>query len=251
MVLTGQDTTHYGKDLSGKFMLSDLLQALSDISGVDWIRILYAYPLFVNERLINAIATTPKVCHYLDMPLQHISDPILRSMKRGVGKQHTVNLIKQLRDQIPDLSLRTTFIVGYPGETDAQFEELLEFMSEAKFERLGVFMYSQEEETPAGTMVNQISKKVKQKRFGRAMELQQKISKENNEKLLGKEMRVLIDQKSDGKPHHYLGRSYMDAPEVDGMVLVRSTGKKLKPGDFVKVRINGAFEYDLTADSVS
>ncbi len=250
IVLTGQDTTHYGKDFSGKFLLPDLLQALSQISGIEWIRILYAYPLFVNDKLIEAIANTPKVCHYLDMPLQHISDSILKSMKRGVGKAPTVNLVKRLRVGVPDLSLRTTFIVGYPGETDAEFEELLEFMNDFKFERLGVFTYSQEEDTPAGEMPNQIEKKIKQKRFVRAMELQQKISKENNDKLLGKELKVLIDQESDGTPHTYLGRSYMDAPEVDGMVLVRSGTRKLKPGDFVNAKINGALEYDLTAELV-
>ena len=251
IVLTGQDTTHYGKDYSGKFLLPDLLKALNNVSGIEWLRILYAYPLFVSDRLIEAIATTPKVCHYIDMPLQHISNPILKSMKRGVDKDHTVNLIRRLRSAIPDLSLRTTFIVGYPGETEEQFQELLDFMEESKFERLGVFTYSQEEETPAGEMPNQIQKKVKQRRFAQAMELQQRISKENNEKCIGKELRVLIDQESDDDLSIYQARSYMDAPEVDGMILVHSSnGRQLSPGDFINVKITGALEYDLTAELI-
>ncbi len=251
IVLTGQDTTHFGKDYSGKFLLPDLLKELNQIDEVEWIRILYAYPLYVNDRLIEAIAGTPKVCHYLDMPLQHISDPILHSMKRGIGKARTVDLIRRLRSGIPDLAIRTTFIVGYPGETDTQFEELLDFMQEIQFERLGIFTYSQEEETPAGQMASQILKRVKQKRFSRAMELQQEISKSNNEKWIGKSMRILIDSVSDDDSDIYIGRSYMDAPEVDGNVLVKSAnGKRLKPGIFVNVRITGAEEYDLTAEVI-
>ena len=251
VVLTGQDTTHYGKDYSGQFLLPDLLSRLNKIAGIEWIRILYAYPLFVNDRLIDAIATIPKVCHYLDMPLQHISDGILQSMKRGVGKARTVDLIRKLRTAIPDLAIRTTLIVGYPGETGEQFDELLQFMSEAKFERLGIFTYSQEEETPAGEMPNQIPKRIKEKRFQQAMELQQEISKKNNEKWIGHATRVLIDERSDEEPNLYRGRTYMDAPEVDGNVLVKlPAARKLSPGDLIHVKITGALEYDLTADLI-
>ncbi|MBI4387937.1 MAG: 30S ribosomal protein S12 methylthiotransferase RimO [Candidatus Omnitrophica bacterium] len=252
IVLTGQDTTHYGKDYSNQFLLPELLQSLSSISGIEWVRILYAYPSFVTDSLIQAIGKVPKVCHYLDMPLQHISDPILIAMRRGVTKKRTIDLVERLRGVIPDLALRTTFIVGFPGETDLQFRELLEFMEQFQFERVGIFTYSQEEGTSAGQMANQIPEKIKRQRFAQAMELQQEISKSNNQKWIQKTLEVVIDEASEDNLSLYHARSYMDAPEVDGMVLVkvRDSSKKLSPGEFIKVRITGAQEYDLTAELI-
>lgn len=246
IVLTGQDTTHYGKDHSGQFLLPELLSGLSEIDGIEWVRVLYAYPLFVNDRLIEAIASTPKVCHYLDMPLQHINDEILQSMKRGVGKDRTIALIKRFRNRIPDLAIRTTFIVGYPGETEKQFEELLQFMEEIKFERLGVFTYSQEENTPAALLPKQVAPKVMRKRLEKAMLLQQKISYNNHQNYIGKTLQVLIDECDSKQKNTFVGRSYMDAPDIDGTVFVK-TEKILKPGDFITVKVTQANEYDLTA----
>ncbi|PIQ87231.1 MAG: 30S ribosomal protein S12 methylthiotransferase RimO [Candidatus Omnitrophica bacterium CG11_big_fil_rev_8_21_14_0_20_45_26] len=252
IVLTGQDTTHFGKDYSGEFLLPKLLQELNQIEGIEWIRILYAYPIFVGQKLINAIAALPKVCHYLDMPLQHISDDILKSMRRGVGKDRTVQLVQKIRKAVPDMALRTTFIVGYPGETDKHFEELLDFMQESMFERLGIFMYSQEEDTPAALLEAQIPKTVKQERFDRAMQLQQEISHANNQKWLGKRLQVMIDEPSNDEKNVFIGRTFMDAPEVDGLVFVRvSANQQLQPGQFVPVLVTGSQAYDLTADLVA
>jgi len=252
VVLTGQDTSNYGLDLSKKFLMPELLQSLSQISSLSWIRILYAYPTLVNDGLISAIQNTPKVCHYLDMPLQHVSDPILRSMRRGINQVKTRELITKLRNQIPDLALRTTFIVGYPGETERHFGELLDFMTEARFERLGIFTYSVEEDTPAAVMRGQVDRHVKQKRFERAMALQQDISSSQNDAWVGKLLDVMIDAPSENDPQRYVARSYMDAPEVDGTVFVKTqNGTLLAPGDIVRVRVTGAEAYDLTADLIS
>lgn len=248
IVLTGQDTTHYGKDFSHQFLLPELLKELSRVDKIEWIRLLYAYPLFVNEKLICAIADTPKVCHYLDIPLQHISDSILKSMKRGVSKEHTVKLIRKLRSEIPDLAIRTTFIVGYPGETDKDFSELLEFIEESKFERLGVFTYSREEGTPAGDLKNQISKSVKQKRFKQAMSLQQTISREFAARWIGKELKVIVDETAENDPELYIGRSFMDAPEIDGNVIFKSPNHPLRLGDFARVKISHSDAYDLIGE---
>ena len=248
LVLTGQDTTFFGRDTENKFLLPDLLHELNSINGLKWIRVLYAYPSCVTDSLIEAIGSLDKVCHYLDMPLQHISDPILRSMRRGTTKQSTYSLIEKIRKQIPDISIRTTFIVGFPGEGDLEFKELLEFMEWARFDRLGMFVYSNEEGTHAATLNGHVSESVKEKRFHEGMILQQKISESNNQKVVGKTLSVLIEGKDEKEPNLYHGRSYMDAPEVDGMVYVKAQKTlSLIPGQFVTAQITEAKEYDLLA----
>jgi ribosomal protein S12 methylthiotransferase len=200
----------------------------------------------VTDELIETLASLDKVCHYLDMPLQHISDPILKSMRRGMTKKSTYALIEKLRKRIPDLAIRTTFIVGYPGEGDQEFHELLEFIKEAHFERLGMFTYSNEESSHAITLSGQIPEEIKERRFREGMVLQQEISKQNNEKLMGRTFSVLIEDEEEKKPLTYRGRSYMDAPEVDGLVYVDvPSGVVLSPGEFVSVKVTSAQEYDL------
>jgi len=248
LVLTGQDTTYFGRDTENRFLLPTLLDELNRIRNLRWIRVLYAYPNCVNEALIEAIGSLEKVCHYLDMPLQHISDSILKSMRRGMTKKSTYALIEKLRKQIPDLAIRTTFIVGYPGEGDLEFKELLEFIEAAHFDRLGMFTYSNEEGSHAALLENQVSEHAKEKRFHEGMLLQQKISKENNERLTGKTFSILIEGRKEKKPNVYQGRSYMDAPEVDGLVYVHvPKGAVLKAGEFVLAQVTAAQEYDLTA----
>ena len=248
IVLTGQDTTYFGRDIEKKFLLAELLKELNEIEKLKWIRVLYAYPSCVTDELIEAIGSLEKVCHYLDMPLQHISDPILKSMKRGMTKKSTSALIEKLRKRIPDLAIRTTFIVGYPGETDEEFHELLGFMEMAHFDRLGMFTYSHEEGSEAALLQDRVPESVKEKRFHEGMMLQQKISKRNNELLIGETLSILIEGKEGNKVNLYRGRSYMDAPEVDGLVYVSvPKGVGLEKGDFVSAQIMGAQEYDLTA----
>ncbi len=248
LVLTGQDTTYFGYDLKGRFLLAELLTRLNQIPGLRWIRILYAYPSLVNPELIEALATLDKVCHYLDMPLQHINDRILKSMRRGTTTQVTRRLLARLRERIPDLAIRTTFIVGYPGETEKEFGELLEFMEWARFERLGIFTYSPEVGSPAAVLSEPLSEKIKQKRLEAAMILQQRISEENNQRLRGKTLEVLAEAK-DENPGWFVGRTYMDAPEVDGTVYFKVPPRRpVRPGEFVPVRIQETREYDLVGE---
>ena len=248
LVLTGQDTTFFGRDTENKFLLPDLLRELNSIKNLKWLRVLYAYPSCVTDSLIDTIGSLDKVCHYLDMPLQHISDPILRAMRRGTTQKSTYSLIEKIRSRIPDISIRTTFIVGFPGEGEAEFKELLEFMEWAHFDRLGMFTYSNEGGSHAATLDGHVSEAVKQKRFHEGMLLQQKISEANNQKVIGKPLSILIEGKHEKKPNVYHGRSYMDAPEVDGMVYVHvPNGTVLAPGQFVTAQITGAQEYDLLA----
>ena len=248
LVLTGQDTTFFGRDTENKYLLAELLCELNTIENLKWIRVLYAYPSCITDSLINSIGSLEKVCHYLDMPLQHISDPILRGMRRGTTKQSTYRLIEKIRKRIPDVSIRTTFIVGFPGEGENEFKELLEFMKWARFERLGMFTYSNEEGAHAATLDNHVPEAIKEKRFHEGMMLQQKISETNNQKLIGKTLSILIEGEDEKEPNLYTGRSYMDAPEVDGMVYVKIPKQiSVKPGQFVSVKISGAKEYDLLA----
>ena len=247
LVLTGQDTTYFGRDTERKFLLPKLLEELNKINGVRWIRLLYAYPSCVTDELIEAINSLDKVCHYLDMPLQHISDSILASMRRGMTKRSTYALIEKLRTRIPDLAIRTTFIVGYPAEGEKEFVELLEFMKWARFERLGIFVYSHEEGSHAATLDQQIPQAIKERRFDGGMRLQQQISKENNERLIGKTFPILIESRDEKNSDMYQGRSYLDAPEVDGLVYVNSA-KIIKTGSFVKVKIKDTLEYDLVGE---
>lgn len=247
LILTGQDTTFFGYDLTGRFLLPELLKRINAIPQIRWIRLLYAYPTLVSDVLIDSLATSDKVCHYLDMPLQHVSDRVLRSMQRGTTSASTRRLITKLRERIPDLALRTTFIVGYPGETEREFQELLSFMQEARFERLGIFTYSSEEGSLAAGLPGQVSEKVKQKRLEVGMLLQQKISQENNRRLLNQTLEVLVEARED-ETDVWLGRTYMDAPEVDGTVFLKANG--LQPGQFVPAKITGTREYDLVAELV-
>ena len=252
VILTGQDTTFYGHDFSGKFLLPDLLRSLNTIEEVEWIRLLYAYPLHLSDEIIDAIAESDKIMKYIDVPLQHISDSQLKSMRRGVTKESIRALVKKIRQKIPNAAIRTTFIVGFPGETEQDFNELLEFLEEAKFDRLGVFKYSFEQDSHSGTLDNQVPEEIKEDRFHRAMSLQQKISEKNNRRFIGKTLPILIEGVAEEKKHGFVGRSQMDAPDVDGLVYVKSKpGLKLKAGDIVSCRITDSYEYDLAGEYVT
>ncbi|MDD5084943.1 MAG: 30S ribosomal protein S12 methylthiotransferase RimO [Candidatus Omnitrophica bacterium] len=247
--LIGQDISYYGKDSCGRFRLAELLKEISSIDGIHWIRLLYTYPSHITDELIDCIARSKKVCHYIDLPLQHISGRILKSMRRGITKSKTIELIGKLRRSIPDLAIRTSLIVGYPGETKSDFEELKEFVRESYFERLGVFLFSKEKGTPAAGLSGQVPLKEMRRRFDGLMVLQQNISRENNKKWLGKTIEILIESKVPKAKQVYIGRSYMDAPEVDGEVHVRS--KAVLPiGSFKRVRITDTKEYDLVGEAL-
>lgn len=249
VIMTGQDTSFFGRDLTGKFQLPELLEAMDGVEGLEWLRLLYVYPSCVDKKLIQAMARSKKLCHYLDMPLQHASDAMLTAMRRGITQRRTRDLIKQFRDEISELVIRTTFIVGFPGETEKDFEQLLDFMREVKFERVGIFQYSNEATSHSATLPNQVDEAVKEERFHRAMALQQEIAMANQERWVGKTVRVLVEEKEVGVKGVYRGRSYGDAPEVDGSVIVKST-KPLILGNFCEAKINSAEPYDLHADFV-
>lgn len=243
IILTGQDTTYFGRDQSDQFLLPELLYALDSVEGVEWIRVLYAYPSCLPTELMEAMRDTKKVCHYLDMPLQHASDAMLLAMRRGITKRRTKDLIKKFRTIVSDLAIRTTFIVGFPGETEKDFEELLEFIEEMKFDRAGVFKYSTEAGSHAASLPNLVDEKTKDARFEKIMLLQQRISRENNQKWVGKNLKVLVEG-HDPVRGEWKGRSYMDAPEIDGNVLIH-TDQPLYIGDFANIKITEAQEYDL------
>jgi ribosomal protein S12 methylthiotransferase len=248
IILIGQDTTLYGIDLYGEYKLAELLKSLSllELKNLKWIRLLYTHPAHYNEELIEVIANYPKICSYLDLPLQHISDKILKRMNRPVKKSYIISLINKLRDRIPNLSLRTTFIVGFPGETDKDFEELMNFVREFRFERLGTFIFSREEGTPAYDFPQQIPTRIKNERLNELMLTQQSISKEINSFLVGKEIEVLIDEIQSGKPKIAIGRTEGDAPEIDGKVVIRTDTAQV--GKFIKVKVTEASEYDLVGE---
>ncbi|MDP3921395.1 MAG: 30S ribosomal protein S12 methylthiotransferase RimO [Candidatus Omnitrophota bacterium] len=248
LVLTGQDTSYFGRDHGGEYLLPRLLHELNGISELEWIRVLYAYPSCLNKDLMIAMRDLDRVCKYLDMPLQHASDRMLTAMNRGITKRRTVDLLRQFRETVPNLAIRTTFIVGYPGETEEDFEELMAFMAEMKFERLGIFTYSQEEGSAAAKLGDQINEDVKQDRLDRAMRLQQSVSLENNERMVGKTLKVLVEERDEKDSQQWIGRSEMDAPEVDGNVIVRSPKQELRIGEFYPVRITGCREYDLLGE---
>jgi ribosomal protein S12 methylthiotransferase len=242
LIIIAQDTTDYGKDIYGKRVLAELLNKLSEVEGIEWIRLLYAYPSHFPESVIDEIANNPKICKYLDLPLQHISDDVLKSMQRGITKNTTINLVKKLKEKIPNLILRTTFIVGYPNETEKDFNELKEFVKEIKFDRIGVFDYSVEENTSSYVLGDEVSAEEKEQRKTELMELQREISFEINNKMIGQKIRVLID---DIEGEYYIGRSERDAPEVDGEVLIKAEDKLLKVGEFYDVEIISCNDYDL------
>lgn len=243
LILVAQETTVYGKDLYGKKSLHILLKKLCEIRGIRWIRILYCYPEEIYDELIETIRDEKKICHYLDIPIQHASDRILKRMGRRTSKQELIDIIGKLRKEIPDIVLRTTLITGFPGETEEDHEELKEFIDEMEFDRLGVFTYSPEENTPAAEMADQVPKEVKEERRDELMELQQEISYDRGQDRIGQELLVMIEGKV-ADESAYIGRTYGDAPKVDGYIFVQ-TGELLMTGDFAKVRVTGALEYDL------
>lgn len=248
--IIGQDITAYGMDIYKTKSLARLLKAIVPITkNIQWIRLLYAFPAHVTDELIEVMATEDKICKYIDMPVQHISDNILTSMNRGITTAGTIELIEKLRANIPSGSLRTTFIVGLPGETEENFNELMEFTDKNQFERVGVFVYSREEKTAAYDMPGQVPEKIKKERLDALLQKQQDISRRLQERFIGRQLKVLIDEKQNGVKDMYLGRSEYDAPEVDGLVYVHSA-KPLKPGDFVEVRITDAYEYDLAGEAL-
>ncbi len=246
LILVAQETTLYGVDLYGEKSLHKLLHELAQVPGIYWIRILYCYPEEITDELIEAIATEPKVCHYLDIPIQHAADPVLKRMGRRTNQQELRAMVEKLRDRIPDICLRTTLISGFPGETQEDFEELYNFVDEMEFDRLGVFAYSQEEDTPAAIMPDQIAEEVKEARRDELMELQQEIAFEKAGDMVGRVLTVMIEGKV-ADEDAYVARTYKDAPNVDGYLFVNTTAS-LMTGDFVKVQVIGSNEYDLIGE---
>ena len=248
IILTAQDTTKYAVDLYGKPRLAELIEEISKIEEIKWIRFLYAYPETISDELIQVVKNNDKICKYFDIPIQHISDSVLKRMNRQSNGESIRKLIKKLRQEIPEVIIRTTVMVGFPGESEADFEELYNFLQEAKFDKLGCFAYSKEDGTPASRLKEQIHPMTKKSRLNKVMSLQQKISKQNLKNKIGKEVEVLVEDKSfDGKT--YIGRSYMDVPEIDGVVYIESD-EEIQIGSFVKCTITDVKEYDLIAKKI-
>ena len=246
IILIAQDTTKYGIDIYGKPRLAELLQELCKIDGIHWIRFLYAYPETIDDELIKVVKENEKICKYFDIPIQHISDTVLKRMNRQSDGKSIRRLIQKLRKEIPEVVIRTTVMVGFPGETKEDFEELYDFLKEAKFDKLGCFSYSKEDGTPAARIKEQIHPMTKKSRYNKIMALQQQISKENLERQIDREVDVLVEDKSfDGKT--YIGRTYMDVPEIDGIVYLKSNNN-LQSGDFTKAKIIDVSSYDLIAE---
>jgi ribosomal protein S12 methylthiotransferase len=248
LIVVAQDTTYYGLDLYGQVRLAELLRRLDEVEGIEWVRVLYAYPIHFTDELIGTLAGARKVLPYLDLPLQHINDRTLRRMQRRVNRAQTEELLARLRGAIPDLVLRTTFIVGFPGESEAEFEELCAFVRQARFERAGVFPYSLEPGTPAARLPEHLPEEVKLARRNRLMEVQQEVAFAWAQQQVGREMEVIADAPDPEVPGHFLARGPADAPDIDG--LVRLKGKNLRPGDLVRARVTGADGYDLLARAI-
>ena len=246
LILVAQETTLYGVDLYGEKSLPRLLRELAKIPGIQWIRIQYCYPEEITDELIRVIREEEKVCHYLDIPIQHASDPVLKRMGRRTNQEELRRIIGKLRKEIPDIAIRTTLISGFPGETEEDHEELMAFVDEMEFERLGVFAYSLEEDTPAAQMPDQVPQELKEERRDEIMELQQEIAFEKAESLVGRVLDVMIEGKVADEPA-YVGRTYMDSPNVDGLIFVNAD-LQLMSGDFVRVKVTGAAEYDLIGE---
>ena len=242
LIIIAQDTTDYGIDIYEKRIIADLLNELSEIDGIEWIRLMYAYPSKFPDTLIDEIASNPKVCKYVDIPLQHISDSVLKSMRRGTTAKRTKELLYKLRENVPDLALRTTFIVGYPNETEKDFKELCDFVSEIKFDHMGIFTYSVEENTASFVLGNPVNDELKEERKNILMEMQKEISLEKNKNLVGKKINVLLENKEN---NYYTGRSYRDAPEIDGEILIPENNDKIEFGKFYTAEIFDYNEYDL------
>lgn len=246
LILVAQETTLYGVDIYGEKKLSELLHRLCRIAGLYWIRILYCYPEEITDELIDTIKGEKKICHYLDIPIQHGADAVLKRMGRRTNSEELRTMIGKLREEIPDICLRTTLITGFPGETEEDHEQLMEFVNEMEFDRLGVFTYSPEEDTPAAGMPDQIEESVKEERRDCIMELQQEIAYEAAEDMVGRELYAMIEGKV-ADEDAYVARTYKDAPNVDGYLFI-NTDRQLMSGDFVKVRITGSYEYDLIGE---
>ena len=247
LILIAQDITYYGLDLYKKRALADLLRALVKVEGIEWIRIHYAFPTGFPMDVIEVMKEEPKICNYLDIPLQHISDPILASMKRGTTQEKTTKLLKKFREAMPEMAIRTTLIVGYPGETQADFEALKSFVQEMRFDRLGCFTYSHEENTTAYELEDDVPEEVKLARANEIMEIQSQISWELNQQKIGKTFRCLIDRK---EGNYFVGRTEYDSPDVDNEVLIDAKKHYVKIGDFVEVKIIDATDYDLYGEPV-
>lgn len=246
LILVAQETTLYGVDLYGEKSLHKLLKELCKIPGLYWIRIQYCYPEEIYDELIQTIAEEPKICHYLDLPIQHCNDEILKRMGRRTNKQQLIDKIEQLREAIPDIALRTTLIAGFPGETPEAHEEMMQFVNDMEFDRLGCFAYSAEEDTPAAVFENQVPQELKEVWRDDIMELQSEVCADLAEDMIGKELYVMVEGKVADEPA-YIGRTYKDAPGVDGYIFIQ-TGEALMSGDFVKVKVTGAIDYDLIGE---
>ncbi|MDX5419787.1 MAG: 30S ribosomal protein S12 methylthiotransferase RimO [Hymenobacteraceae bacterium] len=247
LILIAQDLTYYGLQHYGERKLADLLRNLSDVEGIDWIRMQYAYPSQFPMEVFDVMNERENICKYLDMPLQHISDNMLKTMRRGISKRRTIELVDQIRQRVPDIALRTTLIAGHPGETDQDFQELYDWVEETRFERLGIFTYSHEENTHSHTLEDNVPDEVKQERADAIMELQQGISVELNEEKVGKTYKVLFDRKESG---YFVGRTQYDSPEVDNEVLVPADSQYVRLGDFANVKITDASDFDLYGEVV-
>lgn len=246
LVVVAQDSTYYGLDIYGERRLAGLLEKLAQVRGIEWVRLMYAYPSRFPLDILPVIASQPTICKYIDMPVQHVSDPVLKSMRRGHTRRALGELVGKIREAIPNITLRTTLIIGYPNEGEKEFQELLDFVAETEFDRLGVFAYSQEENTTAHPLGDPIPAEIKQERIDRVMQLQREISAKKNDRLVGKRERVFVESIAEGE---YICRSERDAPEVDGEIYVTAPFP-LQPGDFVEVEYAGAMDYDLFAEAV-
>ena len=245
LILIAQDLTYYGLDLYKKRNLAELLNVLVKVEGIEWIRLHYAFPTGFPMDVLDVMNKEPKVCNYLDIPLQHISDSILKSMRRGTTKEKTTKLIQQFRQAVPKMTIRTTLIVGYPGETEEDYQLLKNWVKDMRFERLGCFTYSHEENTHAFNLVDDVPEEVKQQRANEIMEVQSQISWELNQQKIGKEFKVVIDRK---EGNYFVGRTEFDSPDVDNEVLIDATKTYLKTGEFTRVRITDAADFDLYAE---
>jgi ribosomal protein S12 methylthiotransferase len=248
LIVVAQDTTYYGLDLYGQPRLAELVRRLDDVEGIEWVRLMYFYPVHVTDELIDAIATARRVVPYVDMPLQHINDRLLKRMARRVTRSETEQLIDRLRARIESLALRTTLITGFPGETEAEFEELVEFVEQQRFENLGVFTYSREEGTPAARLPDHLPEQTKSDRRDRLMQIQQRIAFERNESRVGSQVDVLLDAAVPDEPNAWIGRTASEAPDIDGVVYV--SGEGLQAGKFVRSEIVATHGYDLIAAAI-
>ncbi|HNP49731.1 MAG TPA: 30S ribosomal protein S12 methylthiotransferase RimO, partial [Bacteroidia bacterium] len=242
LILIAQDLTFYGLDLHKKRTLSDLLKRLSDVEGIDWIRLHYAYPSGFPLDVLDTMKERSNICKYLDMPLQHISDNMLKSMRRGITREKSIELVQTIRDKVPGIAIRTTLIAGYPGETENDYEEMKQWVGESRFDRLGIFTYSHEENTHAFQLVDDVPDEIKKERAAGIMDIQQSISRELNEQKIGQTFKVLFDRK---EGNFFVGRTEFDSPEVDNEILVDAKEQYIRVGDFANVKITSAQEFDL------